>query len=295
MAQLFDTAGDWYKGNLHMHTTLSDGKLSPDGAIALYRQAGYDFIALTDHWVQSETAMRDGLIVLSGCEWDTGNTNPNVFHIIGIGMDRPVLLNRSQKPGPQEIIDNINQAGGLAILAHPAWSVTDPDDLIALRGLAGVEIYNTISGLPWNARRADSGIYVDICAKKGKLLPCMAADDCHYYNGEQTRSFIMVKAEERSAQSIKKAIEEGNFYASQGPLFQSINVTEQTVSVHCSRVETVVFYSNTVWCEDRVKTGGVDSATYKIKPSDQFVRIELIDADGRIAWNSPIDVNSVVS
>jgi Predicted metal-dependent phosphoesterases (PHP family) len=295
VAQLFDAEGGWLKGNLHMHTTLSDGHLPPDEAAGIYKQAGYDFIALTDHWSQSETGLRDGLLVLSGCEWDTGNFGAKVFHIIGVGMDRPVPLSRSPKPGPQEIIDKINRSGGVAILAHPAWSVTDPDDLMALGGLAGVEIYNTVSGLPWNARRADSSAYVDICAARGRLLRCMAADDCHAYNGEQTRSFIMVKAKERSAESIKKAIADGNFYASQGPLFHSISVTEDTVSVRCTGVETVVFYSNTVWCDDRVKTGGTDCAAYKIKPTDRYLRIELIDADGRMAWSSPIGVNGGIS
>ncbi len=38
-----------YKGNLHTHTTCSDGVRSPEEAIAAYREAGYDFLAITDH------------------------------------------------------------------------------------------------------------------------------------------------------------------------------------------------------------------------------------------------------
>ena len=34
----------WFKGNLHTHTNLSDGRLSPEESIALYRENGYDFI-----------------------------------------------------------------------------------------------------------------------------------------------------------------------------------------------------------------------------------------------------------
>lgn len=292
MKEIFNTIGNWYKGNLHMHTQRSDGRLSPEDAVQIYRKAGYDFIALTDHWVQSKTKMEDGLLVLSGCELDTGDmVHSPVFHIVGAGMESEISLERSSALSPQQIIDAINAAKGMAILAHPAWSVTIPADAMALTGLCGAEIYNSISGLPWNGQRADSSLYFDIWAAQGKLFRCMAADDSHFYNGEHTRSFIMVNAKELSADSIKESIRSGNFYASQGPQFHSITVDKDVIEVNCSDVASIVFYSNTVWCEDRVTTGGVNSASYHIKPTDQYVRVELVDSNGRRAWSSPFRVN----
>ena len=47
--RILENRGNWYKGNLHMHTTVSDGALDPVEAINIYREAGYDFIAITDH------------------------------------------------------------------------------------------------------------------------------------------------------------------------------------------------------------------------------------------------------
>ena len=47
--ELLQNQHNWYKGNLHMHTTCSDGRVSPEQAEDMYEQAGYDFIALTDH------------------------------------------------------------------------------------------------------------------------------------------------------------------------------------------------------------------------------------------------------
>ncbi len=46
----------WYKGNLHTHSTNSDGRLSPEEVIRLYREEDYDFLALTDHWFMGERA-----------------------------------------------------------------------------------------------------------------------------------------------------------------------------------------------------------------------------------------------
>lgn len=39
----FGGPGQWYKGNLHSHTTNSDGHLTPTQAVALFRQYGYSF------------------------------------------------------------------------------------------------------------------------------------------------------------------------------------------------------------------------------------------------------------
>lgn len=293
MSELFSTSGSWYKGNLHMHTQRSDGRISPEEAIRLYKNAGYDFIALTDHWAQSDSQMQDDFLIMSGCEYDTGDmiTKP-IFHIIGAGMDRQVNLALSHMHDPQKIIDAVNEAGGIAILAHPAWSVTNPSDCMPLTGLCGVEIFNSTSDLPWNGRRADSSIYVDIWATQGKLIHCVAGDDSHSYNGEQARSYIAVKANDLSEKSIKDAMKKGDFYASQGPEFRSVNIEEKTIEVSCVDVKTIVFYSNTVWCEDRVFTGGVNHAQYKIKDTDRYVRIELIDDNGNMAWSSPIAVNT---
>ena len=39
------------KVGLHTHTTLSDGRKSPQEVMQIYADAGYDYLALTDHWV----------------------------------------------------------------------------------------------------------------------------------------------------------------------------------------------------------------------------------------------------
>src|SRR5215813_8805491 len=53
MRSLFSARDRFYKGNLHTHSTRSDGKLSPEEVVAAYRERGYDFLALTDHFLKS--------------------------------------------------------------------------------------------------------------------------------------------------------------------------------------------------------------------------------------------------
>ena len=51
----------WFRGNLHTHTTVSDGRKTPDETAAIYRAAGYDFLALTDHWKPDSRSRRAAL------------------------------------------------------------------------------------------------------------------------------------------------------------------------------------------------------------------------------------------
>ena len=59
----------WYKGNLHTHSTNSDGRLSPEEVIRLYREEDYDFLALTDHWFMGEERQEENFLLLSGAEY----------------------------------------------------------------------------------------------------------------------------------------------------------------------------------------------------------------------------------
>lgn len=292
MKNLYREEGRWYKGNLHMHTTLSDGEVSPEQAIAQYKSAGYDFLALTDHWFESETAMDGDMLLLSGCEWDTGNMVQNpIYHILGIGMQTKTGLKKSNTIEPQKLIDSIRKAGGIAILAHPAWSLTDPEAASNLTGLAGAEIFNTISNADFrNGRRADSSVYFDYWANKGNYMGCFAGDDSHFYIGEQTQSFVMVKAKELTRNSIIEALKNGQFYGSQGPEILAIEKEDNIVKVNCEGAEKVIFYSNTVWCHDRSQVISGGYAEYEIKKTDKFVRVELIDKNGKMAWSAPFPV-----
>lgn len=316
--RILENRGHWYKGNLHMHTTMSDGVLSPEEAVVRYRRAGYDFVALTDHRMENPYWQEEDFLVLTGAEYDTGDpaSSMPVYHIVGIGMrDAPEIRYRdsydTRHPWPpaQEIINAIRAAGGLAILAHPTWSVMTPEEMLGLHGFAAAEIYNTYSGLPWNPARADASHYFDIWAKNGKLVRAAAVDDTHLYRGEECRSWIMVNAPALTQSDILDSIRAGDFYATQGPRFYGIDLEDGTVTVECSEdVECVLFFSNSPWGRKNVqdlrkefrsilpseRQGGKNpgasrrrTVRYRTGRQERYVRIELIGRNGARAWSSP--------
>ncbi len=52
----FDQSGPWYKGNLHTHTTQSDGKVTPAESMRWHADHGYHFYGITDHNVLTRPA-----------------------------------------------------------------------------------------------------------------------------------------------------------------------------------------------------------------------------------------------
>ncbi|MBQ3079503.1 MAG: hypothetical protein IJC48_05820 [Clostridia bacterium] len=288
---IWDGSRRLLKGNLHLHTTFSDGRAAPEDAMEMYYQAGYDFLAITDHRkVSVKSTKYKSLTVIQGIEFDF-NLPGQVMHIVGVGPKEGVAEAVERFFSPQRAIDEINKAGGCAILAHPAWSMNTPAVISSLCGLTAAEIYNTVSGLPWNADRADSSSILDVCGANGTILNFVASDDAHFYNGDQCQSYIMLACEENDEESIKAALRKGDFYATQGPKFEKIEFDGETMRVWTSPANAIVFFSDLPWMAGRSKCGeGLTYAEMKIQPGlrMRYMRVMLIDENGRRAWSNPI-------
>ena len=86
----FTAPGKFHRGNLHTHSTRSDGALAPDEVCRRYQAEGYDFIALTDHFVgmydypitDTTPYRNDSFTTILGAELHTGameNDHPLTF------------------------------------------------------------------------------------------------------------------------------------------------------------------------------------------------------------------------
>lgn len=288
--QMFAKDIPFYRGNFHCHTTRSDGSLSPDEVRRVYRRQGYDFLVLSDHRILSEQAyMENGMLLMPGMEMDF--TLPGeALHIVGFGMSEAFEQSRGWLLGPQPCIDTMRRYGGRAIIAHPHWSMNTVATLSALKNATAAEIYNTVSGTPWNAARADSSNILDVAANHGAIYNFVAADDSHTYDGEAGRSYTMVQAKELSQAGIIQAMDAGRFYCTQGPRFEQISMEDGIISVRCSPVKHIVFCSNEIWSANRCQSGdGLTEAVYPlVAGGESYVRVHLIDAQGNSAWSNPI-------
>ena len=278
-----------YKLNLHTHTTLSDGHRTPMEAAEIYRESGYDAIAITDHWKYCEGGELSGLPIISGAEYHfiaDGDVD-KVYHIVALFCERDPLVKKSDSPA--ECAEKILAAGGIAVLAHPAWSLNEPVGLAEKASLGFTEIYNTVSG-KHESNRAYSGGFVDLVACRGKTPVLFASDDTHYYDDDVTTAAVMVKAESLSREDLLKAIKNGDLYATTGPEIH-LSVKDGVAHVRCSSAVKVDFFTNLVWARGNHQVGeNITEAELLLKPEVKFVRAEATDSEGRVAYSQIIRV-----
>lgn len=293
------------KIGLHTHTTRSDGSKSPEEVVRLYAEAGYDAVALTDHWKYGETQKAAGITVLSGCEYDVSSVNPasgvrETFHIVGVGMthdpqipydlihDESIIIYERVRT----LVRMIREAGGAAVLAHPAWSLNTPEQIISVGDFDAVEIYNSVSECGMSDRPY-SGLIVDMLAAQGMVRPLLATDDTHYYNGDEFRGMVMVEADAAEALGLPGALRGGKFYATQGPEIHLERISPKEVKLICSPAEKIVFFSNLPWASGHAIRGKqLTEAAYTLKsePEETFIRAEVTDENGLTGWSNIIVV-----
>ncbi len=272
----------YYKVALHLHSTVSDGGLTPDEIALLYKENGYDAIALTDHRHCGESKDMNGIHIISGVEYDNDEST-GTMHIVGLGMSRDPMVNESDCR--QTIIDKIGAAGGIAVLAHPAWSLNSISDAKKLNGFSATEIYNAVSEAG-QSLRAYSDQFVDMCAVNEMYLGIFAVDDAHYYHGtDNCRGWVMVKADELTDKAIVEAIKNHDFFASQGPML-SVKREGDKLIIDTSPCDVIAILSNCAWLPNRVVRGeGVTHHEYTFTKNEKWARVEIRDGDKR-AWSN---------
>lgn len=289
---VIDPAMPQWKGNCHCHTTLSDGRLSPDQVAALYAEAGYDFLSITDHRkVVDPRTIDTSLLLIPGVELDymLHRRHRQAVHILGIGVGMDVMATPGLMDSPQQGVDGIVSSGGKAVFAHPAWSLNGPDVIEELHGLSAVEVYNHMSDDPWNGRRGDSSEVLDLCCADGVCLPFVAGDDAHAYDGDECHSALIACAPTLTAESILSALGSGQVYASQGPRIREMFIEDGIVTVRCTEAAQILFNTNRLYSAQRVTRGqGITEAAYALREFENFVRVEITDREGRRAWSSPV-------
>ena len=159
----------WLKGNLHSHTTNSDGKAAPQERLDGYVAQGYDFLCLSDHHQITRidsVEVPDGFIAIQGAELHPDNHfGGQKHHFVCLNIHEDM---DAQNMPPQHVVDEVRRQGGSVWLAHPHWSsVNIQRDTMPLRGFAGIEVFNTTCRC---AGRGESSVHWDDWMEQESLL-----------------------------------------------------------------------------------------------------------------------------
>ncbi len=299
----FTAPGRFWRGNLHTHSTRSDGVLKPEEVCRRYRAEGYDFMALTDHFVgaygypivDTVPFRTEGFTTILGAELHSGAmANGELWHILAVGLPADFAPSDSPdfrpKPGQEsgpEIAARAVAAGAFVAVAHPQWSGLTLADARTIEAAHAVEIYN--HGCAMGCDRPDGAAIADLLLTEGRRLTLIATDDAHFSEPDHFGGWTMVKAERNEPGALLDALKRGDFYSSQGPELRDVRIEGGKVVVECSAVVSVVALGHGTGAKavhgHSLTRAEVPLARLNNSP---WVRVSVIDAAGKRAWSNPI-------
>ncbi|MBR3815336.1 MAG: hypothetical protein IKJ27_01270 [Clostridia bacterium] len=294
--------GTWFKGNLHNHTNLSDGELSPQELIQQYKNEGYSFISITDHWIYGthQQFQNENFLIFGGVEFDIPITNDDkrTYHIVAIGNPQTTAFPHghtfseiSRSSNINGLINFLNDNEQICVLGHPCWSQIQTEELDRIEKCLGVEIFN--NGTFQEFDKGFSETYYDRMLWTGKRALCFGCDDTH----PQTNlfgGFIQVKSESLSYASILNSILSGSFYASNGPSIFDFYIEDNKVYVECSNCSLISIHGKKFKGKALYSAkNDLNFASFKIGENMDYVYAICQDAQGHKAWTQPIWLKSV--
>ncbi|HET6739735.1 MAG TPA: CehA/McbA family metallohydrolase [Kribbella sp.] len=292
---IFDLPGRFWRGNLHTHSNLSDGYLSPAETAQVYRDAGYDFVAITDHFrpeygfpmTDTRDLRTDGFTTLIGAELHAPLTEAGQeWHIIAAGLPLDFAPPSAGETGPA-IARRARAAGAFVGMAHPAASLLTAIDAESLDAAHAIEVYNALSD---REDRGDSWHLTDVLLNRGHRMTTYAADDAHLQPQDPPpcQAWVHVRAETLDPDALLSALKAGNFYSSTGPELHDVRIEGDDVVVECSPATKILLSGGHPGAEVEQGT----DLTGATLPLSLFrglhCRITVEDAAGGRAWTNPI-------
>ncbi|HET6384480.1 MAG TPA: CehA/McbA family metallohydrolase [Armatimonadota bacterium] len=268
----------WLRGNIHTHTSASDGEADPQTVVDWYAARGYDFLAITDHNVALPlTGLNSrGMILITGEEL----THPH-SHVAGLGVSKTLPRGESL----QEQIDLIRNDDAIAIVAHPNWMGISAEQIEPLIGHLAIELSNQVC-YRLNGK-GDSVAWWDALLTRGQRCWGVAVDDMHCIATDAGYGSLLVDPDDCAWPALRAALNAGRFIATVGPHIDPIEVEGRCVhvaSAECSSIRFVGREGRTLKLETSPSGG---AARFTLPDDEPFVRVEVTDSKGRRAWTQP--------
>ncbi|WP_437575351.1 PHP domain-containing protein [Sorangium sp. So ce887] len=295
------------RGNLHTHTSLSDGDSEPREVVRWYRDNGYAFVALTDHnrrvdpAIFEELQARSNFTVIPGEEismWAEGRP----VHVNALCTGRTIGGGDFPTKGEalSWAIRRVRAEGGVALINHPNfdWALSAGDIL----GAPAAELLEIHSGHPYvytagdATRPSHEALWDTLLTARGFAgggIVGVAVDDLHQLVADSNappagpgRGFIEVFSREVSRAAICSALARGRLYASSGARLRRIAVADDAFSVWPVAAGVVVEFVG--WggrvLERQQPLAG--RATYRLRGGERYVRARITRPDGKRAWTA---------
>ena len=329
---LLDDKKNFYKTNMHCHSTFSDGKMTVEELKAHYTANGYSAIVFSDHehLIDNSHLNDENFLAITGCEIavkeftelstlkkldmkvahfnfiakeasnvDTPCYNSNYDHFINDKICDRIVHSCGEYEreytweGIRKIIKEANEKGFLVQYNHPRWSLENARDYLNYEGIWGVEIYN-YSTDKTGLYEYDINVYDDFL-RDGHRIACTMGDDNH--NIESTcGGYVMINAEKLEYGAIIDALEKHRFYSSQGPKITSLYVEDGTACLKFSGGEYAVMSTKGRRVDKQLaeNPGGENEVRFKIFEDDFYIRFDVVDKYGKRANTNAYFLDEII-
>ena len=286
-----------YRGNLHGHSTHSDGLRSPEEVVKSYRHLGYDFTCISDHlWADSSFAAvtvcdarvydTDDFITIPSAELHCLGKkfdNDGLWHLVANGLPLDFKPADKTETAP-ELIARAQKAGAFVTIAHPEWYALSSDEALLISQADAVEVYNHACFL--ESARSSGIACADYLLQEGKDVHLTASDDSHFRLDDAGGGWVMVAADALTPQAILSALKQGAFYASTGPSIHSIALEGTKLMIETSAARSVIVsgagYEALNHNGHSLTHVEFDLSAFK----SPWFRITVTDAANRHAWSN---------
>ena len=301
----------WYRGNLHTHTTESDGDAEPEKVAAWYREHGYDFLVLSDH---NHLTLLDygngrggslGPLMIPGEEvtipaYHDDDRIP--VHIGAIGINRVVEPTDTGDVVTtlQANIDAIRDAGGISCINHPSWKWSfDHEAILKTRGASLLEVFNAATAcnnypIPIPGFLSPSQIWDNVLSA-GVPIFGVASDDSHHYHDfspemdNPGRGWVMVESDGLESEAVVEAMQSGRFYFSTGVFLNSLNSSADRISLTIRRKSVSIFLTRFIGRDGTVYDEQVgQEVSYSPNGDEGYIRAHVMSSNGLQAWTQPV-------
>lgn len=220
----------WYRGDLHAHSTYSDGDSPVADVIARAESLGLDFFVITDH----DTSMNgipvhwadlgyhsEQLLLLYGVEWTTSLGHANLWSAAPFPYGEPWQANLDHDP--DKALAAAHASGTLFSINHPsAYLATNAWQYQEVPDMDSIEVWNCMNRLPslngWSRHNFWDGLL-----ESGRRVPGVGGSDTHHLEKWQSRFFgpgnptTWIYVDDLTATAALSAIKAGHVAVSYAP------------------------------------------------------------------------------
>jgi hypothetical protein len=293
----FDKPGRFWRGNLHTHSNASDGRISVEAVCNRYKEEGYDFLAVTDHFMErynfpltdTRSFRSDNFTTILGAELHAGQTEQgDIWHILAVGLPLDFAPPTPVESGP-ELAARALEVGAYVAAAHPNWYTLSEADILSLGSIHAIEVFNGVA-VDHNDR-GDSWHITDVLLGRGKRYTVCATDDFHAnpMNADFSRGWVWVKSESLEPESLVAALKAGHYYSSTGPQLHHVEVHQgEKLYIRSSPVSRI-WVTGRSSLTRRIDGHGLTEVELSLADfNSPYCRITVRDIYGRQAWSNPI-------